>query len=144
MKYHTILADPPWPYASPRAVVGNAGRGWEEGRAATIIQADIAQHYPTMSIEAICNLDIKSHAETDAHLYIWTTNSFMIEAHEVARAWGFEPKTILTWVKHRKDNPDEFSRKTGYWFRSATEHIVFSVRGHLRLQIKREIGRAHV
>ena len=57
----------------------------------------------------------------------------MVEAHEVARAWGFEPKTIITWVKTHKDNPTKLSMKTGYWYRSATEHILFAVRGSLRL-----------
>src|SRR5207248_966423 len=58
--------------------------------------------------------------------------AFMVEAHEVALAWGFEPKTIITWVKIKHDQP-EVSMKTGHWYRSATEHIVFGVRGGQRL-----------
>jgi N6-adenosine-specific RNA methylase IME4 len=64
--------------------------------------------------------------------YLWTTNAFIAEAHEVARAWGFEPKTLLTWVKLKRDRP-EVSIKIGYWYRLATEHIVFGVRGRQRL-----------
>ena len=77
-------------------------------------------------------MPVKDIAADAAHLYLWTTNAFMVEAHEVARAWGFEPKTILTWVKLKLDRP-EVSMKTGYWYRSATEHIVFGVRGSQRL-----------
>jgi N6-adenosine-specific RNA methylase IME4 len=76
--------------------------------------------------------DLALVAADAAHLYLWTTNAFMGEAHDVARAWGFQPKTILTWVKlklHRL----EVSMKTGYWYRSVTEHIVFGVRGSQRL-----------
>lgn len=127
------MADPPWPYNSPRAIVGNGGRGAQDGKAAEIIQADVLQHYNIMTLDEIKQLPVASLAADAAHLYLWTTNSFMVEAHEVARAWGFQPKTILTWVKTHHDKPCRPSMKTGYWYRSATEHIVFAVRGKLRL-----------
>lgn len=133
MKFGTILADPPWPYHSPKALVGNAGRGSQDGKAAEIIQVNVKQHYNTMSISDLCDLDVESLCENNAHLYLWTTNSFMVEAHEIAEAWGFKPKTILTWVKVQKEHPEKPSMKTGYWYRSATEHVVFAVRGKLRL-----------
>jgi len=131
-KFTTILADPPWPYHSPRAVVGNGGRG--SAGAAEIIQTSVADHYDTMSINDIKALPIKTLSHLNAHLYLWTTNSFMVEAHEVAKAWGFKPKTILTWVKVHKGNPTKASMKTGYWYRSASEHIIFAVRGSMKLQ----------
>jgi N6-adenosine-specific RNA methylase IME4 len=133
MKFGTILADPPWPYQSPKAIVGNAGRGSQNGRAADIIQANVEQHYNTMSLDDIKKLDVEKLAADNSHLYLWTTNSFMVEAHEVARSWGFKPKTILTWVKVHKKDRSRASMKTGYWYRSATEHIVFAVRGKQRL-----------
>ncbi len=83
-----------------------------------------------MSLQELCSLS--PPADDDAHLYLWTTNAFMCEAHDVARAWGFAPKTILTWVKMQPNG--EPSRKSGYYFRGATEHIVFAVRGSLPLQ----------
>jgi N6-adenosine-specific RNA methylase IME4 len=80
--------------------------------------------------------DLKSlpvPAADNAHLYLWTTNAFMEEAHQLARAWGFAPKTILTWVKTQHADPTQVSRKMGYYFRGATEHVLFGVRGRLRL-----------
>ena len=139
-KYKTIVADPPWPYSSPKAVVGNAGRGSQDGRAAAIIQANVEQHYSTMTIVDLKNLDVVSLAADNAHLYLWVTNSFLVEGHEIARSWGFKPKTLLTWVKVPKSGEFVPSRKTGYWFRSATEHILFCVRGSLRLQRKDAIA----
>lgn len=133
MKFQTILADPPWPYSSPKAVVGNGGRGSQDGKAAKIIQTDVNQHYSTMSILDLKNMKVENLAEANSHLYLWTTNSFMVEAHEIARKWGFIPKTILTWVKVHHTNHAKPSMKTGYWYRSATEHVVFCVRGKLRL-----------
>lgn len=39
----------------------------------------------------------------DAHLWLWVTNPFLVDgsALMVARAWGFEPKALCTWVKGR-------------------------------------------
>ena len=36
-------------------------------------------------------------------------------------AWGFEQKTILTWVKDRI--------RMGHWLRGQTEHCIMAVRG---------------
>lgn len=131
--FSTILADPPWPYTSSKAIVGNGGRGNQDGKASQITQVNVLNHYSTMSITDIKNLPVKNHLEKNAHLYLWTTNSFMVEAHEIARAWGFIPKTIITWVKQQHHN-NKVSMKTGYWYRSCTEHIVFAVKGSLRLK----------
>ncbi len=132
--FRCIVADPPWPYSSPRAVVGNGGRGAQGGRAAEIIQADVGQHYQTMSMPDLCSMPVASVADTPAHLYLWTTNAFMREAHELALAWGFKVKTCLTWGKVKDDGTA--SMKTGYYFRGATEHCLFAVRGSLPLLVK--------
>lgn len=132
--FKTVMADPPWPYSSPAAVVGNGGRGAMGGKVKEMTQTNVLHHYPVMSIDNICALDVEKYVEKDAHLYLWTTNSFMVEAHAVAAAWGFKPKTILTWVKTQQNDPHKPSMKTGYWYRSATEHLLFCVRGKLRLQ----------
>jgi len=83
-----------------------------------------------MSISDLCALH--PTADTNAHLYLWFTNAFGAEAHQIATAWGFKPKTILTWVKVKPDGTP--SMKTGYYFRGATEHVLFAVRGSLPLQ----------
>jgi N6-adenosine-specific RNA methylase IME4 len=85
-----------------------------------------------MSIKSLCALPVADLSAPQAHLYLWTTNSFMEEAYAVARAWGFKPKTVLTWVKTQKDSPATPSMKMGWYFRSATEHILFAVRGKSR------------
>lgn len=65
-------------------------------------------------------------------------------AHDLVRAWGFAPKTICTWVKTHKDNPCRVSMKTGYYFRGATEHWIFAVRGSLRLQTSEGLPTAYL
>lgn len=131
--YRTVLADPPWPYNSPRAIVGNAGRGSQNGKAAHMTQVSVADHYNTMTLDDIAALPIDAITEQDSHLYLWTTNGFMVEAHDIARKWGFEPKTIITWVKVKQDDSCCPSMKTGWWYRGATEHMVFAVKGKQRL-----------
>lgn len=134
MTYATIVADPPWPYDCDGKSNGlgatkeHRPNSWDRDTAGP----GSAARYGSMSIEALCALC--PPAEKNAHLYLWTTNAFMVEAHTIARSWGFKPKTILTWVKMKPDGTP--SMKTGYWFRSATEHVLFAVRGSLRLADK--------
>lgn len=85
-----------------------------------------------MSLAELRNLAPPS--EANSHLYLWTTNAFMVEAHELAQAWGFKVKTICTWVKTHHEDANRVSMKTGYYFRGATEHFLFCVRGSLPLQ----------
>ena len=47
-----------------------------------------------MEISDLCAIKVPS--EKNAHLYLWFTNSFAVEAHQIAQAWGFRPATILT------------------------------------------------
>lgn len=124
--YSTIVADPPWPYTS------SDGSAIPQGNPDTPESGPgMTKRYGAMSMDDICDLSVP--ASTNAHLYLWTTNAFMVEAHEVARAWGFKPKTICTWVKTHQGDPDRVSMKTGYYFRGATEHFLFCVRGSLPL-----------
>lgn len=125
MTYRTIVADPPWPYNSPGGQLTSSPqhRPNSFGTGAP----DSRKRYGAISIPDLCAL--RPPADENAHLYLWTTNSFMVEAHEVARAWGFAPKTICTWGKVKPDGSP--SMKTGNYFRGATEHVVFCVRGKL-------------
>lgn len=140
-RYRTIVADPPWPYA-------NAGRGGKGGRVFFENEPKldgtpslgVATGYPPMSMDELCAVELP--VDDDAHLYLWTTNAFMVEAHDLARAWGFAPKTICTWVKVQPDGRP--SMKTGYYFRGATEHFLFCVRGSLRLQTAKGLPTAYL
>lgn len=128
--YGTVLADPPWKYTDQKLKMKRTGKG-------------AAAHYVTTSIDhiaalgepgLICGYPIAD----DAHLYLWTTNAFMAEAHAVVRAWGFEQKTILTWIKGRLAvQTFEGGRRAvlvqhigqGSYLRNSTEHVLFCVRG---------------
>ncbi len=96
--FQVIVADPPWRYES-----GN----------------DLP--YPTMDIDEIKGLPVEDMAAEDAILWLWTTNAHLRVGFEVVEAWGFEYKTLLTWVKDRMG--------TGEWLRGQTEHCMLATRG---------------
>jgi N6-adenosine-specific RNA methylase IME4 len=70
--------------------------------------------------------DLDARAAKDFHLYLWVTAHSLGGAFEVLETWGFEHRTILTWVKPQIG--------TDHYFRGATEHILFATRGRLSLK----------
>ncbi len=101
--FRTIYADPPWPY-------GNQGT-----------RASTDNHYPTMSVEDIAAMPVEALAADDAHLHLWTTNSFLPRAFEVIEAWGFEYKSCFVWVKPQMG--------IGNYWRVSHEFLLLGVRG---------------
>jgi N6-adenosine-specific RNA methylase IME4 len=138
--YTTIVADPPWPYRAP----GKFGNTLEHrpNRDKTINAGNAGSRcrYGAMEISDLCAMPVPS--ADDAHLYLWFTNAFAVEAHAIAKAWGFRPATLLTWVKTRHADGQP-SMKMGYYFRGATEHVLFGVRGSLRLRAQRALPTAY-
>jgi N6-adenosine-specific RNA methylase IME4 len=140
--YTTIVADPPWPYET--AINGTSALAHTVKRDGSIARGVDDMGYGVMTIPDLCALPVQGIAATNAHLYLWTTNAFMDEAYDVARAWGFRPKTILTWCKVHQDDHTRVSMKTGYYFRGATEHALFCVRGSLPLQTSAGLPTAYL
>src|SRR5207253_3008584 len=101
-KFSTIVVDPPWP---------NKDRYDPDYRRGAL-------PYPSMSLDKIKRLRIP-YAE-DCVLWLWTTNSFLHDAFHVLNAWGFKPRSMLTWIKH--------SFGVGDWLRGQTEHCILAIR----------------
>jgi N6-adenosine-specific RNA methylase IME4 len=102
--FRTLVVDPPWHYD----------------------RADDPSHrsgcpYPTLTTAQICAMPVADLAAEDSILWLWTTNANMRNAFVVLDAWGFQERSILTWVKP--------SIKVGHWLRGQTEHCVMAVRG---------------
>lgn len=107
--FSTFVVDPPWQYGN------TSTRGAAEN------------HYGTMTIDELCDLDIvREKAADQAHLYMWATSSHLPEAFSVMKAWGFEYKTYLVWVKPQMG--------MGNYFRVSTEIVLFGVKGDMRTQ----------
>ncbi len=86
--------------------------------------------YPTMDLEEIKALPIAKVTAKQSHLYLWVPNAMLPEGLETLTAWGFQYKTNITWTKRRKDGGIDRSG-TGFYFRNATELLLFGVRGSL-------------
>lgn len=108
--YPVVVADPAWPYEARKGDATQRGK----------------TPYPQMTIPQICKVEIP--AADDSILFLWTTNSHLVNgnAARVCGAWGYQPKTLITWVKNRMG--------TGDWARSQTEHVVLAVRGAPKLK----------
>ena len=134
--FATIVADPPWPYRASRALgASKTHRPNSYDRDTNTVSSEL--RYGALSMDDLKRMAVMLRAKKDAHLYLWFTNSFAVEAHQLAVKWGFDPKTILTWTKVKADGTP--SMKMGYYFRGATEHVLFCVRGSLRLHAKRAL-----
>lgn len=105
-KYQIIYADPPW----------NERGGGKIKRGAD-------RHYTLMKTKDIANLSVSNIADDNAHLYLWVTNNFLSDGLFVMKQWGFEYKTVITWMKDRIG--------LGQYFRGITEHCLFGVKGML-------------
>lgn len=113
-RYRTIVADPPWDY---RQHLGGGPKG-------------AGAQYKCMTSEEILMLPVGRWAEESATLYLWTPNSFVPRAYHIAEAWGFLPRTLITWVKGRLEGGRLIQHiGLGASFRTSTEHVLYGERG---------------
>nr|WP_276513280.1 MT-A70 family methyltransferase [Cellulomonas hominis] len=127
--FQVVVADPPWMYQkAPGAKAGGAGP-----------RVTAERKYPTMTNEAIAALPVRDLADDDAHLFLWFTNPGMfgnrfsdLDPEDIATAWGFEFRTVLTWVKTTQAGTVH-GGGMGWYFRGATEHVLYATRGRARI-----------
>ena len=125
MKFDVILADPPWKFE-----VWDRDTG--RGRSAE-------SHYPTMSLEEICSLQIKDITADNCALFLWAVWPSIFDAYEVIGAWGFEYKTCAwVWVKS-KPSGFGFHFGMGYYTRANTEPCLLAVKGRMPVA-KRDVS----
>ena len=104
MKYKTILADPPWKLCT----------GGQKSLA-------VHTHYPVQKkdevIETMSNWLSQYEVADEAHLYLWTINSYsagysrgILDAVDVCNALGFRPITNIMWTKPQS-NPTPYGQR---------------------------------
>ncbi len=113
VKFPTITIDPPWDW-------GDEGDDDQLGRA--------RPDYATMSFEEILKFPVSDFADKDCHIYLWITNRSLPKGFALLEAWGFRYITCITWCKP--------SFGMGNYFRGATEHVLFGVKGSQELKRK--------
>lgn len=124
-KYQVVYADPAWKQLAGRKLDGYVV---EDGKQVYPKGDNRSQELPydTMSIEDICNIDVKSVIEKDCHLYIWVTNKYLLEAKRVIESWGFKYSTAIIWEKALMGGG------LGGAFRVNSEFLLFCRRGSLK------------
>jgi len=104
--FDVIYSDPPWEYSN----TGLTG------------MIEKQEHYHTLSIEKLCDMTIP--IAKNAVMFLWVTNPMVEVAFQVIKAWGFEYKTNIVWVKRNL-------KKTGigFYVRGQHELLFICVRG---------------
>lgn len=109
--FRVITADPPWPFSDK---LPGPKRGAEK-------------HYSVLSIQDIKEFPLPRIAD-DALLFLWRVAGMVEEAYEVARAWDFQPKTEIVWVKTAKGGTG-LHFGMGHYVRAAHETCIIARRG---------------
>jgi len=104
--YPVIYADPPWQYDHSKS----------DSR-------KIENHYPTMTIDEICDMPVNDLAAKDSILFLWTTSPKLEQGIRVVNAWGFNYITCAIWDKQKKG--------LGYYFRQNHEILLIGKRGNI-------------
>lgn len=123
--YRTIVVDPPWAFDQTWGICKEGAKGYLVNTYARPQKVkpkrSAAANYAVQTLDDIAALPLGDWAEPEnAHIYIWTTNTFLVEAHTLMEAWGFKQKTMLTWIKPRLG--------MGTYYRNNTEHVLFGAR----------------
>jgi N6-adenosine-specific RNA methylase IME4 len=109
--FRVIVADPPWNY---------------DKRPNDYTKRENFD-YPTMTLEEIKALPVGDLGAGESILWLWSTNAHLPNAFEVASAWGFTYRTLLTWAKNKLG--------VGEWLRGQTEHCLLCVRGKAPVEL---------
>jgi site-specific DNA-methyltransferase (adenine-specific) len=116
MKYNIIYADPPWSYKDKNPLGRTRGR------------YGAADHYQTMTLTEIKELNVQRIAAGNCVLFLWAVAPQLPAAIEVINAWGFQYKTIaFVWIKLEQNGERFFG--TGAYTKSNAELCLLGVRG---------------
>lgn len=159
--YTTVLADPAWRYGDKLRMKNRKGE---------LIKRSSVDHYDlTMSVDEICALGRGPHVAVPydrppgirplqyeytiaglqtsevGFLCLWAPPAFVLDgsATKVARAWGYEPKQLVPWIKGRiklqmpiddahgnvYDPALVLQMGMGRIFRNVVEYLVICTRG---------------
>lgn len=107
-QYGVIYADPEWKFETFS----------ENG-----MDRSADNHYPTSATDSIAARKVPDIAAKDSVLFLWATVPMIRDALKVMKAWGFEYKSQMVWVKDRVG--------TGYWFRNQHEILLVGTKGKI-------------
>lgn len=112
-KYGIVMFDPPWSYDNETSNIKGKAR----------------DHYKTMKLKDLKNLDFEHFFNERCIMFMWTTSSMMDKAIELGKHWDFKYVTeFLIWIKCDKNG--ELARRTmGYYTRIHSENLLMFSKG---------------
>lgn len=122
-KYKTIMIDPPWdiqPVAYDKS-----------GKYVVPMQ------YETMTLDEIRALPVGALASDGCSLFLWATQTYLPDAFELMKAWGFKYHLTVTWDKgsgltqfgwHRRTEFALFGYKNGLTFEKSGQAVASIIR----------------
>ncbi len=108
--FQIVVADPPWRFGDR---LPGESRGAEK-------------NYRVLTTAQIASFPLPPIAD-DALLFMWRVSSQQEEALEIARAWGFCPKSEIVWLKKTITGKDHFGM--GRYLRLSHESCIVGTRG---------------
>lgn len=105
-----LCADPPWTFSDK---LPGTKRGAQK-------------HYRVISLQEIANFQVPDLGPR-AVLFLWRVASMQQEALDVAKAWGFTPKTEGIWIKQTAGGRRAFGM--GHYLRAEHEAFLICTRG---------------
>jgi len=119
-KFNIIYCDPAWTYNDKRS-----GKGYKNPNGA----GGCSKHYNTLSLEEICNLNVKSISANNCMLFIWCTSALLDYGFEVIKSWEFQFKNVcFVWVKLTKDLTKPYSGM-GFYTNQNAEFCLLGLKG---------------
>ena len=98
--YDVIYADPPWDYNGKMQYDKSSIKTENVGFEKNIFISSAEFKYPTLKLNELKELNVKSITADDCLLFMWTTGPQLAFAVELGKAWGFDYKTIaFVWDK---------------------------------------------
>jgi len=99
-----------------------------------VIVVNVPWELPSITVEKLAALPVGRLAKDDCMVWLRATNSRILEAYSLLNGWGFEPKTLFTWIK------DEV--EPGEWLDDRSEHYVVGIKGNPPVDNERKFSTA--
>lgn len=125
-RYRVISADPPWSFDDAGSRMSPDYKG--DGRSEF--------HYEVMCQDHILDLGwwVRAISHPDCILMLWSPNAMVLDgtATATARAWGFEPKQLIPWIKTDKTGKPRLGG--GHYTRVVSEQLILCRRGSVKVR----------
>lgn len=108
-KYDIIYADPPWDYGGKMQFDKSSTTADKIDLQKNIFISSANFKYPTVKTKDLKKIPLLEIASDDCLLFMWVTNPHMAQGIDLARAWGFEYKTVAFIWDKMVHNPGQYT-----------------------------------